>query len=306
MNHAALANIGHNNPPAPVTDLEAVKALSPSSLFQDNGLDPLVAQIELEALADLPDISTPENIKAIKSRAHNVARLKTTIDDHGKAIVSEWKTKSKVVDQQRKTVWDKLEALQKTITKDVDAYEAKEKARKDGMQADLVAIRDAAQFHNEPTSEEVTARIESLRQYDGRDWMEFKEQIDFALTNTREKLCKKFAERVEYEQEKAELERLRKEKADKEEADRQAALTEAALTTPVPVVEVRTAQELQAAIKAPIPAPIAADPEVERRRAINQATLTAIENMKLMPKEDARTLLTAIIKGQIPNILIKY
>jgi hypothetical protein len=58
------------------------------------------------------------------------------LDDVGKEIVSEWKKKSKVIDEKRKTIRDRLDALRDKIRTPVTEWE---KAEEDRVRAEIRA-----------------------------------------------------------------------------------------------------------------------------------------------------------------------
>ena len=53
-----------------MNQLVAVESLSPIKVFSDNGLDPVIEQIEKEARSYLVDISTESGRKAVASLAY--------------------------------------------------------------------------------------------------------------------------------------------------------------------------------------------------------------------------------------------
>jgi len=58
-----------------------------------NGLDPYLQQIRAEIDAFVPDVSTKKGRDAIASIAHKVARSKTALDNVGKELVAELRTR---------------------------------------------------------------------------------------------------------------------------------------------------------------------------------------------------------------------
>ena len=83
-----------------------------AALFKDGtGIDPLIARIEAEVRAHVPDTSTNKGREAIKSLAYKVSRSKTMLDDAGKALNEDARRQINLVDASRKNIRDRLDAL---------------------------------------------------------------------------------------------------------------------------------------------------------------------------------------------------
>jgi len=116
---------------------------------QDKGLDPYVEMIKKEVREFNHDLDTDKGRKATASLAAKVARSKTYLDGLGKALVSDWKAKAKVVDGSRKIMRDQLDELKKEARKPLDEWEALEekkiKAEKERLEKEKLSI----QFEND-------------------------------------------------------------------------------------------------------------------------------------------------------------
>ena len=77
------------------------------------------------------DMSTKAGRDKTRSLARKVSSLKVTLDEMGKDLVSEWKSKSKAVDANRKKMREELDALKIEARKPLTEFEAVEQARKD-------------------------------------------------------------------------------------------------------------------------------------------------------------------------------
>ena len=93
------------------------------------GLDPIISQARELVESFEPDLSTDKGRKAIASLAGKVAKLKVKLDDAGKGLVAEWKSKSKIVDGSRKAMRDELDALKIQARAPLTEWEDKEKNR---------------------------------------------------------------------------------------------------------------------------------------------------------------------------------
>lgn len=103
--------------------------INPIEIFTSNGLDPLLERITAAVNEFDPDVTTPTGRKEIASLARKVASSKTFLDNAGKELVSDWKTKSKQVDAERKRMRDYLDELKEKARKPLTEWEVVEKAR---------------------------------------------------------------------------------------------------------------------------------------------------------------------------------
>lgn len=86
-------------------------------------------EIETEVMAVVPDLSTAKGRKEIASLAFKVAKSKVVLDNLGKDLVSEWKTKASKVDESRKYARDFLDSLKDRVRQPLTDWEAAEEAR---------------------------------------------------------------------------------------------------------------------------------------------------------------------------------
>lgn len=210
-------------------DLIVVGNLDIETVFTKDGVDPLLKQIKDEVAKFVPDISTKDGQKEIRSMANKIARSKTLLDDLGKELVSGWKAKSRVVDQARKKLWDELEALQKKVRKPLTELEEKEVARVQAHRKNIDAIKD---IKNQPMStiEQVNLFFEALDIVKDSDaFEEFKPLYEMAQKEVREFLSlKREALQKQEEQQKENL-RLRQELEEKNRIDYERKIAEDAV-----------------------------------------------------------------------------
>ena len=178
------------------TALVKVEALNPIALFTEGGIAALLKEIESKAKNFTPDISGAKGRKEISSMAHKVSRSKVVLDDLGKNLVSEWKTKSKKVDEARKEARDRLDELRDEVRQPLTLWEQAEEAR---IAAEQLAA-EMEQAHAEALAEN------SL--YDRQKAVEAKEAELARIEEER---------RQKEEAELLELERIENEKRQKEQ-----------------------------------------------------------------------------------------
>ncbi|HHT0127573.1 TPA: hypothetical protein ACTW2L_005244, partial [Raoultella planticola] len=82
--------------------------------------------IEKEARSLVPDVTTKKGRDAIASMAHKVARSKTYIDNAGKDLVAELKALPKQIDESRRVVRERLDALKDEVRRPLTEWEAEQ------------------------------------------------------------------------------------------------------------------------------------------------------------------------------------
>ncbi|EFJ1904914.1 Dam family site-specific DNA-(adenine-N6)-methyltransferase [Escherichia coli] len=97
-----------------VTDLVVIEKQNAMAVFTSKEqLDPIIEAIEKEARTLVPDLTTKKGRDAIASMAHKVARSKTYIDNAGKDLVAELKALPKQIDESRRIVRERLDAVER-------------------------------------------------------------------------------------------------------------------------------------------------------------------------------------------------
>lgn len=155
----------------PLDDNRALRA------FKDpEGLEPLLAAIEIECRAAPVVLNTENGRKNIASLAYKVAQTKNQLDKIGKGLTEDARKFIGEINDSRARAWERLESLQKEIRAPLDEWEEKEKARIKGHEAALAAMQALAVFPAElppPSSADIKARIETLRAGRAEPWQEY-------------------------------------------------------------------------------------------------------------------------------------
>jgi len=110
-----------------------------------NGVHALLEQINSDALAIVPDLSTDKSRKAIASVAYKVSQTKSYLDGLGKEVTDKLKELPKTVDANRKHLRDTLDALRDKVRQPLTDWEA-EQAR---IEAERVAKEAAEKLAQE-------------------------------------------------------------------------------------------------------------------------------------------------------------
>lgn len=138
-----------------LTDLVVIEKQNAMAVFTTKEqLDPIIEAIEKEARSLVPDVTTKKGRDAIASMAHKVARSKTYIDNAGKDLVAELKALPKQIDESRRVVRERLDALKDEVRRPLTEWEA-EQAR--------IAAEKAAEEERQRIETEQKAAIEALK-----------------------------------------------------------------------------------------------------------------------------------------------
>lgn len=319
-----------------IMDLVVIEKKNAMAVFTNNDqLDPLIEAIEKEARSLVPDVTTKKGRDAIASMAHKVARSKTYIDNAGKDLVAELKALPKQIDESRRVVRERLDALKDEVRRPLTEWEAEQERIK--AEEAMNALHVEALAMNEDFDRQLEARIESdhemaLLMNDAFDRKQAEKkaeaerqriareeeikrlaeekakreaaekaqrEIDAAAAREREAILAK--ERAEREQREA-AERADREKQAAVEAERRKAQEEAdrIRREAEQREQARLAEEKR---KAEEESHRAAD--VEHRRGINTAAVQALINQGI-PHEWAKACIIAVALGKVPATTIKY
>ncbi|HHL3701284.1 hypothetical protein ACSGF2_29100 [Klebsiella pneumoniae] len=320
-----------------IMDLVVIEKKNAMAVFTNNDqLDPIIEAIEKEARSLLPDVTTKKGRDAIASMAHKVARSKTYIDNAGKDLVAELKALPKQIDESRRVVRERLDALKDEVRRPLTEWEAEQERIK--AEEAMNALHVEALAMNEEFNRQLAARIESdhemallmndafdreqaekkaeaerqriareeeiKRQAEEKAKREAAEQaqreIDAAAAREREAILAK--EQAEREQREA-AERAEREKQAAVEAERRKAQEEAnrVRREAEQREQARLAEEKR---KADEQARREAD--VKHRKAVGVEVVKALMANTSLTRDQAIEVLTAVKDGRIPHTGISY
>jgi hypothetical protein len=318
-------------------DLVVIEKKNAMAVFTNNDqLDPLIEAIEKEARSLVPDVTTKKGRDAIASMAHKVARSKTYIDNAGKDLVAELKALPKQIDESRRVVRERLDALKDEVRRPLTEWEAEQERIK--AEEAMNALHVEALDMNEEFDRQRAARIESdhemallMNDAFDREQAEKKaeaerqriareeeikrlaeekakreaaeqaqREIDAAAAREREAILAK--ERAEREQREA-AERAEREKQTAIEAERRKAQEEAdrIRREAEQREQARLAEEKR---KADEQARREAD--VKHRKAVGTEIVKALLANTSLTRDQAIEVLTAVKDGRIPHTGISY
>lgn len=216
-----------------VVDQERLQAF-----FADGkNLDEAYGRIEKLAKGLVADVSTKEGVSQIKSCARQIASAKTKIDNLGKQVVAELKELPKVIDANRRTFRERMEALQDEIRRPVTEIEERE--------SEIDRIKAVHQQLISADSATIKQNIEAVKAIalTAEKWKESLEKATKAVEgeiNALETMLKAAEKR---EAEARELEELRKKQEEAERIIREQKIREEAERKAREEAEARAAAE---------------------------------------------------------------
>ncbi|WP_448876304.1 hypothetical protein [Enterobacter hormaechei] len=319
-----------------VTDLVVIEKQNAMAVFTTKEqLDPIIEVIEKEARSLVPDVSTRKGRDAIASMAHKVARSKTYIDNAGKDLVAELKALPKQIDESRRIVRERLDALKDEVRRPLTEWEAEQERIK--AEEAMNAMHAEALEMNIKFDQELAAKFEAdhemallMNKDFDRDREEQRRQAEQAQRERDERLKQEAAEQARRDAEakhKAEIEaaarREAEEKARAELAERQRIETEQRAEREKQEAEERARREKEEAVaaerrrleeaeaarlaeeqrKAEEEARRAADKE--HRRTVNRRVYADLIAQGI-PEEYAQKAVLAIAGGKVQDAHIKY
>ncbi|WP_410736135.1 coiled-coil domain-containing protein [Citrobacter freundii] len=320
-----------------VTDLVVIEKSSAMAVFTNNEqLDPIIEKIEKEARSLVPDVSTKKGRDAIASMAHKVARSKTYIDNAGKDLVAELKALPKQIDESRRVVRERLDALKDEVRRPLTEWEAEQERIKAEEVARIKAEEDRKKFEsdheiallmNDKHDREVAEKkAEAERQRIAHEEELKRQAAEQAKREAEEKAAAELAAAKKREEDaiaaKAQAELLAKqaqERAEQEakdaaakaEADKQAAIE----------AEQRKAHEEADRIKREAEAKEAArlaeekriadekakrEADVKHRKAVGTEIVNALTANTSISRDQAIEVLKALMDGLVPRTQINY
>lgn len=315
------------------TELVVIEPSNIPAVFADGGLDPILGKIADEAKKLEPNVGTAKGRAEIASMAHKIARSKTYLDGLGKSLVEEEKKRLALVDAERKRMRDYLDNLKDEVRRPLTDWEQAEDDRVNAIKARIEAMRMAPEHAiNIDAMQQSLADIRATAIDD--TFAEFANEAatvkDYAISKLEVKIE---AEELRLAQ-IAELEQLRKQAEENERNRREQEIAERAAAAERERIAREKQAEIDAANRAAAEARIAleqerlaaeqqkqreaaeakriADEQAARerdqahRKAINREAYDCLMSVAGLNEDQAKAVITAIVKGQIKNVSVKY
>ncbi|MEZ3141819.1 hypothetical protein ACBQ88_22440 [Citrobacter braakii] len=320
-----------------VTDLVVIEKSSAMAVFTNNEqLDPIIEKIEKEARSLVPDVTTKKGRDAIASMAHKVARSKTYIDNAGKDLVAELKALPKQIDESRRIVRERLDALKDEVRRPLTEWEAEQERIKAEEAAATKAEEDRKKFEsdheiallmNDKHDREVAeAKAEEERQRIAHEEELKRQAAEQAKREAEEKAAAELAAAKKREEDaiaaraKAELlakqaqeraEQEAKDAAAKAEAEKKAAIEAEQRKAQEEADRIKREAEQKEATRLAEEKRIAdekakREADVKHRKAVGTDIVNALTENTSISRDQAIEVLKALMDGLVPRTQINY
>lgn len=211
------------------TDVALIQPKDAYAVFtakKEDGIDPILAKVRKWVEGFQGDISTVSGRKEIASMAFKVSRAKSAIEEVGAEIAKKQKELPKLIDANRKHAKETLDKLRDEVRAPLDAWEAKEDARKNKHSAALVALAELGNVNLDTPSVEIKRRIDEATALviSEATCEEFVSEYTMTRDVALAALGPALERRVKHEAEQAELLKLREEAAERAKKDREDAI----------------------------------------------------------------------------------
>lgn len=298
-----------------IMDLVVIEKKNAMAVFTNNDqLDPLIEAIEKEARSLVPDVTTKKGRDAIASMAYKVARSKTYIDNAGKDLVAELKALPKQIDESRRVVRERLDALKDEVRRPLTEWEAEQERIK--AEEAMLALHVEALAMNEEFDRELADKAAEAE----RQRIAHEEEIKRLAAAAA---AREVEQRAQREREEAALrEAALKAQAEQAERDRIAAEQKAEADKKAAVeAERRKAQEEADRIrreaeqreqarlaeeKRKADEQARREADVKHRKAVGVEVVKALMANTSLTRDQAIEVLTAVKDGRIPHTGISY
>ena len=320
-----------------VTDLVVIEKANALTVFKSaDQIEEILAKVEREVMSFVPDVTTAKGRKEIASLAYRVSQTKSYLDGLGKDLVADLKEIPKLIDANRKTVRDRLDALRDKARQPFTEWEAEQERIKAEEQAKIKAEEDRKRFEsdheiallmNEKHDREAKEKAEEAERQRLAHEEELKRQAaEQAKREAEEKAAAELAAAKKREEDaiaaRARAELLAKQERERAEQEAKDAAAKAEAEKKAAIeAEQRKAQEEADRIKREAEAKEAArlaeekriadekakrEADVKHRKAIGTQIVNALTANTSISREQAIEVLTAMMNGLVPHSNINY
>ena len=320
-----------------VTDLVVIERANALTVFKSaDQIEEILAKVEREVMSFVPDVTTAKGRKEIASLAYRVSQTKSYLDGLGKDLVADLKEVPKLIDANRKTVRDRLDALRDKARQPFTEWEEEQERIKAEEQARIKAEEDRKRFEsdheiallmNEKHDREAKEKAEESERQRIAHEEELKRQAsEQAKREAEEKAAAELAAAKKREEDaiaaRAQAELLAKQAQDRAEQEAKEAAEKAEREKREAIeAEKRKAQEEADRIKREAEAKEAArlaeekrisdekakrEADVKHRKAIGADIVKSLTENSSITREQAIEVLTALMNGLVPHTNINY
>lgn len=308
-------------------ELATIEQLDAVAVFTGGGVDPILEAITNEVRSHDADTDTDKGRKAIASLAYKVSQSKTLLDKAGKSLVTGWKEQAKTVDEVRKMVRDSLDELRDEARQPLTDWEKAEEALE---AAEILAYKVSVDHDEALTMNDIIDRERELAKKEAAMKLAEEKRLAEAEAAQAEKdrLAREEVVRQEAiaeEKRLAEVEKIRVAKEAQDAIDKvECEKREAEINAEIEKRETKEREE-RAQIQADLEKKQAVEDERQRvadeieterlkaekiaankahQKKINNAALSAL--CGIVKESEAKKIISAIAKGEVPHITINY
>ena len=287
-------------------------------------LEPYINQVRQKVADFEHDVSTSAGRKRTAALAAKIAKLKVKLDSLGKELVADWKSKSKIVDSSRKHLREELDELKIIARKPLTEWEDEQKA----IEAEELKVEELAQLKiefehdhemgvlldnefNRKKADEFLLKEKNRLEYEARLKTEAVEAEKKASADREAQAKQAVIDATEAKKLALEREKLAEERATREREENVTREQLAAhLAEKNKQIAIENAKQFQIQKQ---------QQEVEEKRladeerANNKAIQAKVNNSILavfisagLSSEDAKRVISLIVKNKVPNVKITY
>ncbi|MDW2592652.1 hypothetical protein [Citrobacter braakii] len=320
-----------------VTDLVVIERANALTVFKSaDQIEEILAKVEREVMSFVPDVTTAKGRKEIASLAYRVSQTKSYLDGLGKDLVADLKEIPKLIDANRKTVRDRLDALRDKARQPFTEWEEEQERIKAEEQARIKAEEDRKRFEsdheiallmNEKHDREAKEKAEESERQRIAHEEELKRQAaEQAKREAEEKAAAELAAAKKREEDaiaaraKAELlakqaqeraEQEAKDAAEKAEAEKKAAIEAEQRKAQEEADRIKREAESKEADRLAEEKRIAdekakREADVKHRKAVGTEIVNALTANTSISREQAIEVLKAMMDGLVPRTQINY
>lgn len=205
-----------------VTDLVVIEKANALTVFKSaDQIEEILAKVEREVMSFVPDVTTAKGRKEIASLAYRVSQTKSYLDGLGKDLVADLKEIPKLIDANRKTVRDRLDALRDKARQPLTEREEEQERIKAEEQAKIKAEEDRKRFESD---HEIALLMNEKHDREAKEKAEEAERLRIAHEEELKRQAAEQAKREAEEKAAAELAAAKKREEDAIAAKAQAEL----------------------------------------------------------------------------------
>lgn len=284
--------------------------IDPLELFTSpKKIEEILSTIEAHVLSFVPDTTTSYGRKEIASLAYRVSRSKTALDDLGKKLVADWKSKSAQVDAERKLARDKLDSLRDKVRQPLTDWEVAEAAKKEAdrlaVQIEMDHSRALLEHDLWIKAKEIAAKEAEIARIEAdRKAKEEAERFEAQRKENEDRIRVEAERKANKLAEEAAVAKIKEAELREKEATLSAEREKAKALAELAAMERREKERLEIERKTKEEAE-RRNKDIEHRKTVNASVADDLVSIGI-EKGQANRIVFAITKGKIRHTIIEY